>query len=378
MSSDFDTVLEAAIVEGRYDRDFGLNRHVMARAYFDDGYSRTNTPAEEGAISKVKLDVGRFGLEARHLWDTSPSNRIVFGAEFQRNYRVSYETEIVDVVTVFSGDFPVNVLSAYIQDEYQLRSNLAITAGLRADAHSTDVSDVNPRFAVIYHPIRSSTLKLLYGEAFRAPTTIEREFESAPTIERNPDIEPEKIQTFEFVWLQNIGTYITTNLSLYHYKMDDLIELTVDLEALTAQYINVLEVNATGVDTGVRVRLANGIQGYLQYSHQNAKDGVTELRLTNSPEHLVKIGAAVPVVKRVTVSAESIYESSRLTLERNETEPFFLMNASVLAKLPIASAGTVRLTVKNLLNNDYTIPSGFEIPIPQEGRDVTFRVSLAF
>jgi outer membrane receptor for ferrienterochelin and colicins len=101
----------------------------------------------------------------------------------------------------FDADQPYHVASVFAQNEHQLNPNLALTMGLRGDRYPTVGWTASPRAALVYHPRTASTIKLLYGESFRAPGMYETHYDDGQTI-GNPDLKPEKIRTSELVWEQ--------------------------------------------------------------------------------------------------------------------------------------------------------------------------------
>ena len=55
--------------------------------------------------------------------------------------------------------------------------------------------------ALIYQPFEKTTLKALYGQAFRAPNVYELYYRDGGLSEKaNPKLKPEKIQTYELLW----------------------------------------------------------------------------------------------------------------------------------------------------------------------------------
>ena len=63
-----------------------------------------------------------------------------------------------------------NNLGAYAQGQYEPCSGVAITIGARYDRNSRFASSFNPRLGMVFNLSKTSTLKILYGRAFRAPT----------------------------------------------------------------------------------------------------------------------------------------------------------------------------------------------------------------
>ena len=62
---------------------------------------------------------------------------------------------------------------AYFQLQYSLSKKVRITAGARYDVNSRYGESFNPRAGFVYRPAENTTIKLLYGTAFRAPSPSE-------------------------------------------------------------------------------------------------------------------------------------------------------------------------------------------------------------
>lgn len=86
----------------------------------------------------------------------------------------------------------IQAKTSFDQQRFQL------VYGVRADDYSDIETHYSPRFGAIFNVTNRFTTKLLYGHAFRAPTAIER-LGSVQGIEANPDIEPETIDSIEWV-----------------------------------------------------------------------------------------------------------------------------------------------------------------------------------
>ena len=83
----------------------------------------------------------------------------------------------------------------YFQDEFSLLDNLILNAGIRYDHYDSFGGTTSPRLALIYN-WNKTTAKLLYGEAFRAPTVYEQYY-SGTGLKANAHVKPERITTYE-------------------------------------------------------------------------------------------------------------------------------------------------------------------------------------
>ncbi|CAK0780863.1 hypothetical protein CCP3SC15_810013 [Gammaproteobacteria bacterium] len=62
----------------------------------------------------------------------------------------------------------------YAQDEWNLARDWTLTAGVRHDRYSDFGSTTNPRLALVWDATLNLTAKLLFGQAFRAPSFTEQ------------------------------------------------------------------------------------------------------------------------------------------------------------------------------------------------------------
>src|SRR5204862_3952481 len=158
-------------------------------------------------------DVGQWwGTELqlnKTLWDR---HVITLGGEFRDDF--NQEQHI-------SGQAPLSLNrqshAVYLQGDFAVLTNLHVNAGIRYDQYGDFDPAFNPRVALIYTPVKGSTLKALYGTAFRAPNFAEL---SDP---RFPDIKPEEITGYELVYEQEIGKHLRSSLSGFYNQMDRLI-----------------------------------------------------------------------------------------------------------------------------------------------------------
>lgn len=114
---------------------------------------------------------------------------------------------------------------AYVQDEWRVAQDWALTGGLRQDHYSDFGNTLNPRAALVWDASADLTAKLLYGSAFRAPSFTELYSINNPVTRGNPDLKPETISTLEAAVAWQARPDMDVNLSLFHYTMKDIIRV---------------------------------------------------------------------------------------------------------------------------------------------------------
>ncbi len=381
------TLDRTGMVELKYENDVSVSSALMVRGYIDDYHYEGAYPYEDaqtfdGTISR------KAGSEIQYRWDSSPENRIVTGTEFSRAYRSVYyygtATEYF-----FNKDFPYSSVSGYVQDEWQVTGKLAVVTGLRFDAWSHISPAFSPRAALIINPWASGTVRLLAGQAFRAPSNYELYYEdttSLPRIKASGGLTHEKITTTEIVVDQRISSTVSASFSIYNNQISGLIDQQLNPADSLYQFQNVSRASAFGVSGGLLARIKWGIVLDASVTYGQAKDAESGRVLTNSPSTLLKANITFPLMEVVRVGSTLRYESSRKTVYDTETDPFFLMDLFLSARLDmlrtsISGAPILTLRISNLMNKLYAYPGGFEHMQPaivQDGRTVLAGLALTF
>ena len=142
-------------------------------------------------------------------------------------------------------------------------------------------------------PSANHSLKYLYGRAFRAPNAYELYYYR----DASAYLQPESIDTHEWVWEAYFGERVRTAVSTYRYKASQLVDLQIvdPGRGRRLGFANAGTIRATGLELESEIRLKRGAQALASYALQDAKDAATGgLRLTNSPRHMAKLRLSVP------------------------------------------------------------------------------------
>lgn len=268
----------------------------------------------------------------------------------------------------------------YVQDEFQLLEKIKLVGGVRHDDYSTFGSATNPRLALIYDPFEDTTLKLLYGKAFRAPNAYELYYHDGGSTQKAAvNLDPEEIQTYEVVLERRLNDHLRATASGFHYCMEDLIDQYVDPEDGLLVFRNLGAVEATGTELALLGRWDCGLQARTSYSYVEAQDDDTGETLVDSPKHLAKLNLLIPIVReRLFAGVEVLYDSKAKTLTGDYADDFTLTNLT-FTYVGASKRLEIAASVYNLFDVGYAFP-GFgehaQDTIEQDGR--TFRIGLTY
>ncbi len=174
----------------------------------------------------------------------------------------------------------------YAQDEWGFAKDWTLTAGVRHDNYSDFGTTTNPRLALVWDATLDLTAKLLYGNAFRAPSFQESYSINNPVSRGNPNLRPETNQTLEaaFSWQARRDTQL--NLNFFRYEMKDIIRLAPNpAPAVGGTYQNIGNQHGNGMeletvwDVSRRLRLTGN------YSYQESIDETTGQDAGYAPHH---------------------------------------------------------------------------------------------
>ncbi len=104
-----------------------------------------------------------------------------------------------------------DIFAIGFQDLYSINDNLSFIYGYRYDHYSDFGSNNSYKIGSVYSLNKDTIFKLLFNNAFRAPSLIEY----YSNFYGNKNLKPEKINMLEFIWLQKIFSKDKLKITLY-------------------------------------------------------------------------------------------------------------------------------------------------------------------
>lgn len=365
-----------------YDHALGQKWQLAART----SVSRNTLYGPVANSTTVPPDVFSYNGQ---WWDTevklsrplSGHSTLTFGTEITDNFRQdqsNFDPSATPQTTKVSTSTIIG--AGYAQMESHVTAKFSLSAGLRYDHYSYGLGgSTNPRLGLIYHPYRSTTAKLLYGSAFRAPDPYETNPDYGSFYESSSGLKPEKIRSVEGILEQGMGGRVTATASVFYNRITDLITLVTDQSTGLSVYRNSQNATARGTEVELSGDLPAGLTGRASYSYTQTTSSVTRQAPPNSPANLVKLNLTMPLLhQRLSAALDGQYIGKVTTLAGNTLGGFAVLNATLIAH-PLGKHADVAASVYNLLNKKYFFPGRPEDPedaIEQDG--TTFRVKLTY
>lgn len=377
------TVDERAFAELKWDHPMDADKRLKARFYYDryrfDGYYPYDYPPV--TLNRDEVSGQWIGAEATYD-QKGPSHHFLVGGEIahhlearQHNYDESPRFDYLDDNHSFTNS------SLYVQDEWDITSWLRFTGGVRYDRYSTFGDHISPKAGFILGPTRSSTLKLLYGQAFRAPNVYEFFYKTTTgtsLYRDSPDLRPETIETYELVLEQELTPAARFTAAAFHDEIKDLITQQVNSDT-SLQFFNVSRVRSDGVELGLEINWPGFLKGHIGYTYQDTRDGATDQWLANSPRHLLKGGIRIPLYRELIFAGlQCRYIGNRKDRDGNDAGDATVSDINFTAN---HKGFTLSVGAYNLFDAVYADPVSadhLQRAIQQNGRNFWFKLGYTF
>lgn len=379
---------EWAFGEVKYDKKLNDKTDIQLKAFFQSYYYSALFPYDANApvppVARVvnwdSVDGRWAGVEANMVTSVFDRHKLVTGLEFQYDIRQHVYNYDISPYQLFQNHNRSGARTGvYVQDDYAVRDNLTLSAGFRVDQnHMIDKLQFNPRLALLWDPRPDTTLKLLYGSAFRAPNIYERD-RGTP----NPDNKEEHIRTYEGIveWRPQGGVKLSGGV--FENDFTSLLEQ----DPGTGKFLNVGKFTAYGFDLGVEKKWAKGRSVKLSFDHTILYDqtGPIDLWAVDSPKNVGKLSYAEPLFgNRAKLGLENVFVDARKTMQNDTADLYDVVNAN-LSSNEILPGVDLSLGVYNLFNAHPQMVGGDGTPggvmqdvIPMNGRNVLATLRYTF
>ncbi len=353
----------------------------------------------EGMIGKPMLKNRTIGGELQFDWDLFKGNHLIAGVAYEelQQYDVKQQANFnpqtfaplasVQDVANWNKNVTRQIFATYLQDEWQLPAQVNLTAGLRYDNYSDFGDTLNPRAGLVWSFLENADLKLLYGQAFRAPNFQELYNINNPIVVGSPNLKPERIQTYEAVLGWRLNRYFAANANYFFSTIKDQIGWAPSTVAgAPAVNANIGKTETQGIEVGTNGAIGSDLYWKLNYTWQDPRDAATDKRLPYVPSQRVGGSVNYALAKYVNLHTDILWTGARPRAagdSRPEMPDYATVDVAVSLKNFFKTL-EIQATVRNLFDKNYDDPdtSGAlnKVPgdFPREGISAFVTASYRF
>ncbi len=339
------------------------------------------TSSDDPNINRWSHDIVGEWTNAVHILDNL---RLVVGGL----YNHIKGKEEADGLIVTDGNRPGG--GFYAQLDYQPLDILSLIAGMQLNKIKGIGVNVVPRGGIILQPIQQLNIKLLYGQAYRAPSINELSLRETE-LWGNPNLKPERVQTVD-AGVSYLGERINLGVSYFFTQQKDIImkELTPsDRIDAPSYYDNIGKVQFQGVEFEGKYYLLRTLYLTGSFLYFFSKDGEGNKNVTPIANLGVKGGLSYMDENGITASLFYIFQGKLDEMYNARSNPspkaYHLLNCrlsfdfAAFFKLHLPDELALFAEGENLLNQRIYLPDwgGVQsetIPV-NPGRTIYFGIS---
>jgi iron complex outermembrane receptor protein len=359
----------------------GARAELDARLYWG-AYETLGDYVTDNELRTLNRDLstGRWwGGELRAL-AAAGGHKLLAGLDFEDDYRLRLlNFDLEPAQSYLEQNRQGRRIGLYVQDQVALTPTLLLNAGLRYDHHPGSGGVFNPRLALVRQWDVATTVKAMYGSAYRAPNLYERFYQvpGAGGQLANPALGRERIRSSELALVRQLAGNRRLTVSAFRNEVSGLIAAVNTGEL--PMFINAGTAVARGIELEYEQNWANSARLRASYTWQRVRqdgagDGV------NTPPQLAKLNLALPLAGVWRAGVEAQYVGQRQMIQGGRSGAHLLANLNLYSQR-LTRHCDVALAAYNLFDRRYADPAAEEHrqnAIAQDGRRLQLKLTLAY
>jgi iron complex outermembrane receptor protein len=311
---------------GRWTQRISERSSFEVQSYFDHTY-------QNDALAKAYVDTA--DLSWQHTFGLGERNDVIWGA----GYRFS-DSRVPEAnspaVTIVNKLIPLNLFSAFVQDEFKLIPDyLKLTLGTKLEHNDFTGFEVQPSARLVYKPAENQTVWAAVSRAVRTPSDFEgQDFYTfaqgaplvgpggglyVPTIVGNPNIKSEVLWAYELGYRIQPTPRVSADVTAFYNDYSRLVGQLPDafipgtpVGILEIESANSLHGESHGGEAVLNVAVTDSWRLSASYSllmmHMRGEpaSGAAALEL-NAPTHQVVLRSSYDFARHFSLDADLRY-----------------------------------------------------------------------
>ncbi len=214
---------------------------------------------------------------------TNPIDHLNVVLGYLQEYRSNYKVD--DDYYLSIPAYHYQPQSAYAQADYKIRESVKLIAGTQWNESSQGYEGFVSRYGVIFTPFKKWGLKLLRGEAFRAPFALETDLYDTMLV-GNSNLKPEVVTTYDIqLFYQDRKTYAA--VTYFNSTIEQLVIRDTSVSPLS--FKNGGKQKFDGMELEFKRFLTSNWHVLGSAMYQNNKQ-TSDLNLSTAPDYMLKLG----------------------------------------------------------------------------------------
>jgi vitamin B12 transporter len=308
-----------------------------------------------------------LGVQVQHNWKLAANQTIIYGFDYRTTQVENLTQNLVTDVVRLNYDDRISQGAVFAQYAIDPVPQFTVSLGLRQDFSSlTNGSALSPAVGAKLL-LGDTTLRANYARNFRTPT-LANLFNANPTNIGNPDLKPERGNSFDIGVDQKIGNFALLRLTYFNNTISDLIafqRIAPPINGISGTWQNLGKVRTQGLEAALNVQIMPNVFASVGYTLNDPKilesvnpneDG-RELRFAGAD----KLNLGLWYENRfgwyagLLMNSLSSYPTDNLNTE-------FLSGYTTVdlrVRVPVTRGLTLNFGIENIFDQRYQVFAGF-------------------
>lgn len=340
--------------------------------FFNTKFENLTLPASSQRRFDNQQD--SYGVQVNHNWKFARNQTLTYGFDYRsvaaKNSTFNYSTNLNSI----TYDDSIEQGAIFARYEVDLTPSFSLNFGLRQDFNSlTNGSFTSPSVGTKLALSNSTTIRANYIRNFQAPTLFNL-YANGGTYVGNPNLKPEKGDSYDIGIDQKLGTFGLLRLTYFNNTISDLIAYNSAVPVAT--YENIGLGRTQGIEASLNLQLANNIYAFVNYTANDPRI----LESTNSAEEDKELRFAGADSINAGISYENykglyagflMHSLGAYPTNNTNTESLSgYTTFDIKLRIPLSEQLTINGSVDNIFDQRYQLFAGY----PDAGR--VFQVGL--
>jgi len=368
-------------VDAKYSHQFAKDTDFDLRFYYDAYRYMGSFPyqTENGGRTVQINDAASDGIGFESVLSKRLGrNRVVAGASGEYNLRLQQRNYYVGQQPFLDDHRTMNTLAGFGETELNPYRWLSLNLGGRVDWYSIYGTALSPRVALMVLPTAHTSVKYIFGHAFRAPDPYDEFYvDQLDITATNTQLKPESVNSHTILVEHTVNSSLRFTASAFQNDLNRIIEEQQDVVTGQTHFANLKGDQGRGLEFELNAKSRSGWSARPSYVFTRAISQDTRQSTLNSPAQIAKLNGIAPLGQYSSLGLELLYAGSQNNFANQRISSSFLTNATV--STPILRRGwEFSASCYNLFDRRWATPTGPEVSQPatvQDGRGFRFRIS---
>lgn len=335
---------------------------LLVRWYTNDWSARIvpRDPLLDGLSTRFESRL--HDVEVKHALPLAQGHHLLWGGSYR--HQTTHHGRL-------GTDHDEDIAAVYVLEEWRLRHDLLLSAGLRYEHHSLVGGHLSPRGGLVYRPADHHHLRLSFSRAFRNPSYLEAhwsaQIEVAPglleTLRGDPDNQSEEIDALELGYQGLIHDGLLLTAAVFMHRLDRLISVETlstfpsppaPMPGIPSEeaFLNADAWDAIGGEVSVQADPASWLRVTGHYAHVTLEDADTGAPVGQAPANSAALSARLRAGANQHVQLTGRWRGAPSGPDADTGDQPLVLDAAWQVQVP-GAAHRVTVGVDNLTDQRY-------------------------